>query len=180
MNTKGRKLRQGGQSLLEFTLVGIPVMFLLISIFEVSRGMWTYETLSHAVKQGVRYAIVHGVNCTKNGNNCPVNLGPATGVCNNTNGTIAEVIQCAGVGLDPATTTVTFTSAQGTLGPYNLNAVPATPWPPTNGNQSGQPITIEIRTTFRSAIAMFWPGAKPVRSASTFILPASSSDHVQF
>ena len=32
--------------------------------------MWVYDTLSHAVKQGVRYAIVHGENCTKNGNNC--------------------------------------------------------------------------------------------------------------
>ena len=71
------------------------------------------------------------------------------------------MIRCAGVGLDPAKTRVTFTSTQGTLGPYALNAVPAaTQWPPTGGNQAGQPITIEITTPFNSAIAMFWPGSE--------------------
>jgi Flp pilus assembly protein TadG len=179
MKTRTSKLRQGGQALVEFTFVGIPMMFVLISIFEISRGMWVYDTLSYAVKQGVRYAIVHGQNCTKNGNNCPVNLGPATGVCNNTNSTIAEVIRCAGVGLDLRQTTLTFTSQVSTLGPYALNAVPGTQWPPPNGNQSGQPITIEIRTPFNSAIAMFWPGAQRVNFASG-ILPASSSDQIQF
>ena len=60
--------RQRGQSLIEFTFVGIPVIFTLICIFEISRGMWIYGTLNHAVKEGVRYAIVHGINCSKNTN----------------------------------------------------------------------------------------------------------------
>jgi Flp pilus assembly protein TadG len=179
MKTPNSKFRQNGQALIEFTFVGIPIMFVLISVFEVSRGMWVYDTLSYAVKQGARYAIVHGENCGKNGNTCQVNLGPATGACNNTNATIAEVIQCAGVGLDPAATKVTFTSTQGTLGPYSLNAVPGTLWPPANGNSSGNPITIEITTPFNSAIAMFWPGGSPVSFASG-ILPASSSDQIQY
>ena len=174
-----RKSRKRGQSMLEFTFVGIPVMFLLICIFEISRGMWLYNTLGHAAKEGVRYAIVHGIDCGKNGNSCQVNLGPATNACNNTNGTIAEVIRCAGVGLDPTNTKVTFTSTQGTLGPYALNAVPATPWPPASGNLSGQAISIELTTPFNSAIAMFWPGASLVRFTSG-TLPASSSDQIQF
>ena len=37
--------RCGGQSLVEFTLVGIPLIFVLISVFEISRGMWMYHTL---------------------------------------------------------------------------------------------------------------------------------------
>lgn len=173
------KERQGGQALIEFTFVGIPVLFLLVCVFEISRGMWIYNTLSHAVKEGVRYAIVHGINCTSNGNACPVNLGPSTNVCNNTNSTIAEVIRCAAVGLDPTATTVQFTSTQGTTPWYALNAVPPTPWPPANGNQAGQAITIELRTPFNSTIAMFWPGAAPV-SFGSGILPASSSDQIQF
>ena len=171
--------KRRGQALIEFTFVGIPIMFVLISVFEVSRGMWVYDTLSYAVKQGVRYAIVHGDNCGKNGNNCKVNLGPATGVCNNTNSTIAEIIRCAGVGLDQDLTKVTFISNQGTLGPYKLSAVPGTPWPPANGNSSGNPITIEITTPFNSVITMFWPGANPVSFASG-VLPASSSDQIQY
>jgi hypothetical protein len=179
MNARVRKLRQGGQALVEFTLVGIPIMFILISVFEVSRGMWVYDTLSHAAKQGVRYAIVHGQNCGMHGNTCQVSLGPATGVCDNTNSTIAEVIRCAGLGLDLQNTKVSFTSVQGTLGPYALNAVPGTPWPPTNGNQSGQPITIELASPFNSVIALFWPGATPMSFASG-TLPASSSDQIQY
>ena len=175
-----RKSKQLGQSLVEFTLVGIPMLFVLISVFEVSRGMWMYNTLAHAAKAGVRYAIVHGIDCTKNGNNCRVQIGPSNNTCNNTNGTIAEVIRCAGVGLDPQNTTVTFISTQGTLGPYSLNAVPAgTWWPPDDGNLKGQPLTIELRVPFNSAIAMLWPGSAPVSFASG-TLPASSSDQIQF
>jgi hypothetical protein len=181
VNSGPSKSRHNGQALVEFTLVGIPIIFLLISIFEVSRGMWVYDTLSYAVKQGVRYAIVHGENCGRAPNSCQVNLGPSTNACNNTNSTIAEVIQCAGVGLDPTNTKVTFISAEGTLGPYSLNAVPGSGgfWPPTNGNQVGQPVTIEIRTPFNSIIAMLFPGSAPVTFASG-TLPASSSDLIQF
>jgi hypothetical protein len=173
------KTERSGQALIEFTFVGIPVIFLLISVFEVSRGMWIYDTVNYAVKQGVRYAIVHGENCGRLPNSCQVNLGPSSGVCNNTNSTIAEVIRCAGAGLDLTNTKVTFTSALGSLGPYSLNAVPGTLWPPATGNQVGQPLTIEIRTPFNSVIAMFWPGAAPV-TFSSGILPASSSDLIQF
>lgn len=174
------KRKEGGQSLIEFTLVGIPLIFVLISIFEISRGMWIYTTLDHAVKEGVRYAIVHGQNCGTNGNSCQVNLGPSTNKCDNSNSTIAEVIRCAGVGLDPTKTKVTFISSGSTLGPYSLNgAIPSSTWPPPNGNQIGQPIEIDITTPFVSAIAMLWPGGKPVSfAAGTF--GASSSDQVQY
>jgi hypothetical protein len=175
-----RKPRRSGQTLVEFTFVGIPVMFTLICIFEISRGMWIYTTLNHSVKEAVRYAIVHGQNCGINGNSCQVALGPAVNHCNGTNSTIAEVIQCAGIGLDPTKTQVRFTSTQGTTAWYNLNAVPATtPWPPANGNSSGQAITIEMQTPFTTALSMLWPGASPVKFASgTF--GASSSDQIQY
>ena len=39
--------RERGTTLLEFTLVGIPLIFLLISTVEISRGMWQYHTLAH-------------------------------------------------------------------------------------------------------------------------------------
>jgi len=174
-----KKSRQRGQSVIEFTFVGIPVMFLLICIFEISRGMWIYSTLNHAAKEGVRYAIVHGQNCGINGNSCQVNLGPATGKCNNSNSTIAEVIQCAGLGLDPAQTKVRFTSVQGTTPWYSLNAVPATTWPPADGNLLGEAITIDISSPFNTPMAMFWPGSSPVKFALG-IFPASSSDLIQY
>ena len=55
--------RRRGATMLEMTLVGIPTIFILISIFEISRGIWMYETLAYAAKAGVRFASVHGADC---------------------------------------------------------------------------------------------------------------------
>ena len=179
--TQSPKASRGrvGQALIEFTFVGIPLMFTLISIFEVSRGMWIYHTLAYSVKNGVRYASVHGVNCVNaanNPNNCQVNIGPSATV-----GTIANVIRQAAVGLDPAQTTLTFTDNSGTVTTCTLSACTATAWPPnvTGVNDVGKLIRIDIRTPFTSAIAMFWPGAPPLGFASG-TLGASSQDYIQF
>ena len=159
-----------GQSLLEFTLVGIPLMFILISIFEISRGMWMYHTLAHATKVGVRYAIVHGQNC----------VAPAANTCGVTIGNIAQQIKDAGVGLDEATTTLTFYSAGGnTTCALSACLGNISPWPPAGGNAPTQVITIEAITPFKSAIALFWPGSSPV-TIGRVDLPARSSDRVVF
>jgi Flp pilus assembly protein TadG len=180
VNSPPKKRRsRAGQALVEFTFVGIPLMFTLISIFEVSRGMWIYHTLAYSVKNGVRYAAVHGINCVNtanNPNNCTVNIGPST-----TAGTIANVISQAAVGLDPAKTTLTFTDNSGTATTCTLSACTAIAWPPnvTGVNDIGKSIQIDIRTPFISAIAMFWPGAAPLGFASG-TLGASSQDYIQF
>src|SRR4051794_10732915 len=111
MNKTRRRSNCLGQTLVEFTFVGIPMIFVLISVFEISRGMWLYHTLAYSVKVGVRYASVHGINCVNNvsnPNSCTVNLGPSDTV-----GTIANVIRQAAVGLDPKKTTLVF-NASGT------------------------------------------------------------------
>jgi Flp pilus assembly protein TadG len=163
-----RLRRKLGQSIIEFTFVGIPMIFVLISIFEISRGMWIYHTLAYATKAGVRYAAVHGINC----------VSPATNTCSRTMAQIAAQIQLAGVGLDPGTTNVTFT-ANGASQSCMLNACPGTVWPPSGGNTVGSIIQIEVVTPFRSAIAMFWPGSTPVSFAAVN-LPARSSERVQY
>jgi Flp pilus assembly protein TadG len=173
-----------GQTLVEFTFVGIPMLFVLISIFEISRGMWIYHTLSYSVKAGIRYAIVHGINCattTDNPNNCLVQMGPAT-----TAGTIAYVIRQAGIGLDPATTTITFFSVGSASTSCTLASSSCTGvWPPydatgaTSLDAVGSLVRIDITTPFKSALAMLWPGAKPVSFASG-TLGATSQDYIQF
>jgi len=180
--------RCGGQSLVEFTLVGIPLIFVLISVFEISRGMWMYHTLAYSVKAGVRYASVHGHNCDPavNGNNCLVNMGPVSNQCNG-NTSVADVIRCAAVGLDPAKTQIKFyTFTQGNAktlqGSCFLDTCSgsATPFPPTGANQPGlDRIEIDITTPFNSALAMLWPGSSPVSFASG-TLGATSADGIQF
>lgn len=54
--------RQDGQALVEFSLVGIVFFLLIFSLVDVSRGVWNYNTLSQATREGARYAIVHGAD----------------------------------------------------------------------------------------------------------------------
>jgi TadE-like protein len=184
--SSGNRRKRLGQTLVEFTFVGIPVIFTLISVFEVSRGMWIYHTLAYSVKNGVRYASVHGINCVKtanNPNNCAVNMGPVTAPGAGTLPSIAYVIRQAAVGLDPAKTTLTFTDTSGAAFTCTLanGSCPGSSWPTNDGtsNAVGKPIRIDITTPFNSAIAMLWPGAKVVRFTSG-TLGASSQDYVQF
>jgi len=182
--------RSLGNATIEFTLVGIPLVFVLISTMEMARGMWIYHTLAHAIKEGTRYAAARGENT----------LTPASfqNVC--------KVISEAGTGLVPDDLTLTFYSAGNVPGtrmsatdclanstrwPPGYNVTD--PWPPTINpvpvdNQPGQTIMISGLYPFVSAISMFWPGAgagttfQPLscKGAGTLCLPASSQDVMQF
>lgn len=164
--------------MLEFTFVGIPLIFVLISVEEMARGMWVYHTLAYAVKEGTRYTIVHGQN------NPTATLKK-----------VCDVILNAGPGLIPNQLTLTFTSLGGSFGPMpasNCTGID-TPWPPGNltgtilDNQPGQVISITATYPFISAISMFWPGSRGINfqnftcnGAGTFCLPAGSQDTMQF
>jgi Flp pilus assembly protein TadG len=48
--------------MVEFALTLIFLMILIVSIFETLAFVYTYSVMADAAKEGVRYAIVHGVN----------------------------------------------------------------------------------------------------------------------
>jgi len=167
-----------GNATLEFTLVGIPLMFTLISIAEMARGMWTYHSLAHAVKEGTRYAVVHGQNSP--------NHATYASVCN--------VILQAGAGaMLGQSLNLTFTSVSGS-NTYTAQACAGQTgdWPPNGAgvldDQPGHTISISATYPFQSAIAMFWPGTTKginfsnltCSGAGTMCLPAAASDVMQF
>jgi hypothetical protein len=185
--------RRRGATTIEFALVGIPIMFILISILEISRGMWMWETMAHAVRQGARFAAVHGDNCVT-----PPNI------CGRIMADIGNQIQKAGVGLDPNQFMVTiriFPHSDGANpvtsdGPQTLAAMESdaqsfSAWtfvytPPgagTSSNVSAAQAPNEVVVTgnipFTSALAMFWPGAKPVNFA-TMNLSATARERILF
>lgn len=163
--------KRRGDVMLEFTLVGIPLIFVLISIVEISRGMWTYHTLAHAVKEGTRYTIVHGYNCSLAPNSCQVTVAQ-----------IAQRVRDAGVGLMPDQLQIEFRSEGDTVvcSPLQSCLTNNNYWPVYPNSQIGRRVTINGTYPFRSAIAMFWPGAGGSRSFGAFNLPASSTETIQF
>ena len=179
--------RRRGATMVEMTLVGIPTIFILISIFEISRGIWMYETLANAAKAGVRYATVHGADCVTSGSQGQFNLyGGIYNACTVTAGGVANVIKQNGVGLDLTATTVQFTSHAGTIGPAALGTCIAggtcgSIWPPNDGisNTPGQSISIEVIAPFKSALALFFPGARAV-SFAVSNLAGSSKDNMRY
>jgi hypothetical protein len=170
--------------MIEFTLVGIPVIFLLISVFELSRGMWIYLTVAHSIKEGARYAIVHGNNCTIAPNTCRVRIRD-----------IATRIQQSAVGLVPsdfsniqfisATRTVTCPTLQACL---SAGALGDTYWPtaapgavnPDVGGNSESDLEVRGAYLFRTGMMMFWPGAAAVNPFGAFNLGASSKEGIQY
>jgi hypothetical protein len=182
------KNRRGlrGSTLIEFTLVGIALMFVLISIFEVARGMWIYTTLAHTLREANRFVIVHGNNCYITPNSCGITIRDA-----------AVRIRDAGVGLIPTELqNVQFISSTRTVTCPTLDAciqgggTGDTIWPgfgpvappnnPDVGANQFSPTEIRARYPFRSAISLFWPGAGPGMTFGVILLPASSRERIQY
>jgi hypothetical protein len=178
--TRRRSLEHGGSTLFEFVMVGIPIVFVLLSTFEIARGMWIYQTLGYSIKRGVRYSIVHGFNCGQPGNSCRVTIAQ-----------IAGVIQNASLGLDTRRMSLTFTPNTGSAITCTLSPMPpasdgdclsnATVWPPDNASSPGMTVSISGTYPFNSMISMFWPGARGgATQFSSVNLGASSNDLMQF
>jgi len=93
MKVSTRSTRKG-TAIVEFALVG-PLAFLLIfAIIAMGLAVWTYNNLSEAVREGGRYATVHGSQSSK-----PIAL-------NNDTDVIATVKNYCFV-MDPSNLTVT-------------------------------------------------------------------------
>ena len=148
-----------GANMVEFMLVGIPLLFLIIAVIQMSLGMWTYNVLANAVDQTARYATV---------------------TSGSTVGGVAQRIETVGVGLLPGKLNVTLASS-------NAAAVPCSPVSGCIGNSNPWPtgaaftdtVTISGTYPFATPFAIFWPSAGPMKLAGNIVLGASSTQLVQ-
>ena len=166
-----RSGEHGGSSFLEFVLVAVPMIFVMYSTFEMARAMWSYHSLAYAVREGTRYAIVHGSDCANSPNSCTVTIAQ-----------IATKIKNAGIGLDGNSLNLTFTPNSGTATTCKLNTCLSnnTQWPPTDANSIGMSVMITANYPFRSGISFFWPGSKGTGAFPALNFPAQSKDVIQF
>jgi Flp pilus assembly protein TadG len=163
--------RERGSTLIEFTLAGIPILLIIMSIVQMSLAMWSYHTLAYAVREGARYASIRGQGCTYSGNSCSVTVA-----------NICQQIASAGVGLAPGQLNITLTSSAGsiTCNPLNSCSSNSTVWPPASANARGS--VISVSGTYPMPLALFlpfFPGNSSMQSSS-ITLPASSEQIIQF
>lgn len=167
------KNRARGSNIVEFTLAGIPMIFLLYSTIELSLAMWNYHTLAYAVNEGAHYAAVRGRGCTDNGNSCTTTVG-----------TLTQQIAAAAIGISPDRLQITLTTSSGqarTCNPVNSCFTNNTTWPPATNddNRPGKGITVSARYLFPSLLAFFCPGDGSV-PFGTIALPATSTQQIVF
>lgn len=54
-----RKRRQGGNQLVEISLIFLPMFALLLALVDFSMALFLRATMQNAVREGVRYAVTH-------------------------------------------------------------------------------------------------------------------------
>ena len=171
--------RRRGNALVEFTLVGIPMLFLWVGIMEMGRAMWQYHTIQYACKMTAEYASVHGATCASP-NSCLKNMSDVVTTFQN---------NATGVPMSKVALKLTSESSSVTcpvVSTCSSNSSWSTTWPPTSDNAVGNWIKVRADYTFSTALALFWPGAgKPWSFGSaigsgTFDLPGYSYQIIQF
>lgn len=87
----------GAQSLVELAFI-LPVLLLIVTgLFDLGRAVFEENTLAYAVREGTRYAIVHG-----SASSSPV--GPT----NTSDPTIAAIVRNAAIGVPNITVTTSW------------------------------------------------------------------------
>ena len=165
--------KEKGNALIEFTLVGIPLMLIFISLIEICIAMWSYHTLAYAVREGARYASTKGQTCTYGGNSCSVSVGA-----------VAQQVAGAGMGLIPAQLNVTLTSSAGNIScnPVSSCYSNAAIWPPSSASANLPGAIISVSGSYpvqTGLVMMFFPGTGASRLSSV-TLPASSQQVVLY
>jgi len=165
-----RNKSQRGNTAIEFVMTGIPLIFMIISIVEISRGMWVYDTLAHAAESTTRDMAVRGLDCSQYVTNCGMTIGG-----------YSKLFAVWAVGLDPGQVAVVFQTTNNTVtcNPLNTCYTNTTAWPPSGDNGRNLDIWVTGTMPFNSAIGMFAFGSAPVTFGS-FTLSAKSHQQILF
>ena len=91
--------RPAGQAMVEFALVAPMFFLLLFGIVEAGRFIFYYENLSHAAREGARFAIVNGANTL----GCPSGPpAPGTSACDTSGANVVTRVRQSAYGVPAA------------------------------------------------------------------------------
>jgi Flp pilus assembly protein TadG len=165
-----KRRRRRGATLLEFTLLGIPAMFLCTSVLAASVDMWQFFTLSYAVAETARYASVHGATCSANSNSCTI-----------TRAQVASFFEGQSIALATANTILKLTDGSGTITCNPVTSCPSNTlqFPASGDNAVGSAIKVSATYPLTNPIFMLWPGSGHMAGAS-FTVGATSTQEILF
>jgi hypothetical protein len=139
--------------MVEFALVAPMFFLLLFGIIEAGRFIFYYETLSHATREGARYAIVNGANTL----GCPSGPpAPGASACDVPGNNVITRVRQSAFGVPSGSITVTPIWLDGSGGPGN--------------NGRGQTVSVTASYTYRSLVPLVPLPPINVTAESTLVI----------
>ena len=165
-----RRKNSRGSTVVEFSLVGIPMVLTFVGIVAMGLTMWTYETLSYATQELNRYIAVHGTHCGSGTNNCKLTVG-----------NVATAAESFAIGLNTSSLNMTLTSPNGsyTCNPISSCTSNANAWPPSSDSTVGTAIQVRMSYQVNPAFTMIWADSKTAMYGS-YTLGSYSKQRVLF
>ncbi|HLW78686.1 MAG TPA: TadE family protein [Terriglobia bacterium] len=150
-----------GQSQIEFILSILTIMFTIFWTWEVVLAVYTYNVLSDAAKEGVRYAIVHGSNnCYPSGgataqSSCGSVTAPT--LCNGRSPNPApdNSTSCTGANLSACNNVAWTVGCYAQLSLHDISGMTITTnWPDASLNTAGSKVNIVVSYKYVPFLAL--------------------------
>ena len=173
MKALNRLARRGaarrGTALIEFTLLGIPLLCVTTSVMSIGLDAWQYWSLAYATDATARYISMHGATCSQNSNACTIKTGQ-----------VAAFFESQSMALSSSSVDVSLTDSSGTTNcnPVSSCASGLVTFPASSANSVGSDITVQATYTLVNPIMMFW-GNNHV-SGNNYTVGAKSKVRIQF
>jgi hypothetical protein len=153
--------------MLEFMLLGIPMLCVTTSIMCMALDAWQLWSLSYATDSTARYISMHGATCEQNGNNCAI-----------TTGQVAAYFENQASALSSGSVNVTLADSSGTTScnPVSTCASGLAYFPASSANSVGSDITVQATYQLTNPIFMLWGNV----NGDNYTVGAKSRVRVQF
>lgn len=159
-----------GSTLIEFTLVGIPLIFIITSAMMVALAMWQFENLEYGSQSTARFVAMHGRLCAQNGTSCTTTVDD-----------VAKFFATQTMALDPSKTQLTLTAATAATvcNPLNTCNGNLAQFPDSAHNGINFDVTVAATYPVVNPLGIFWPGNSGL-GAATINLYGQSRQRIVF
>ena len=155
---------------IEFAMATIPMIFITVSILEMSLESWKFHSMAYAIEVAARYACQHGRTCSKNGNACTIEVE-----------NVAKLISNQAPALDPSLLDVTLKThaTTTTCNPLNTCFTNTTQFPNSTDNGVGLDITITATYPMNNPLPIYWFGSAG-SSGHSYTLGATTRQNIVY
>jgi Flp pilus assembly protein TadG len=146
-----------GAAILEFVLVGVPLLLFSTGVMVLGLDMWEYYTLAWGTQSTARYVVMHGRSCLQGDSSC---LLTVANVC--------TYFASHSLALDPSQTKLVLNSATATV---SCNPVTS-----CSSNNAQFPSSTDNGVNFDVSVSAYYTIVNPI----ALIVPFSPSGPLRF